>query len=53
VCGGHELSLIGRFEPILRDGHRSRNPRCEGNPAEHIPEIWEWPRLEGALTIGA
>jgi len=53
MCGGHELSLIGRFEPILRDVGRRGNPRCEGNPAERVPEIWEWPRLEDALTIGA
>ena len=53
MCGGHELPLIGRFEPILRDVGRPGNPRCEGNPAERVPEIWEWPRLEDALTIGA
>jgi hypothetical protein len=47
------FSLIGWFEPILRDVGRRRNPRCVVNPAEHVPEIWEWPRLEGALTIGA
>jgi hypothetical protein len=47
------FSLIGRLEPILRDGDRRGNPRCKGNPAERVPEIWEWFRLEGALTIGA
>lgn len=47
------FSLIGRLEPILRDGGRRGNPRSEGNPAEPIPEIWEWPVVQRALTIGA